>query len=99
MPRLKYAGGFDLSQLPIVKDDVRKREDVRNYLGTSQPKAIAIHPIGQMFVVSGTATDRQAIDAALTRCDLASGRKKSDGPCYLYAMNNDVVIAKRQTYR
>ena len=99
MSRLKYSGGFDLNQLPIVKDEVRKRQDVRNYLATPQPKAIAIHPIGQMFVVSGLPTDKEAVDAALTRCDLASGRKKSDGPCYLYAINNDVVIAKRQTYR
>lgn len=98
MPRLKYSGGFDLGQLPIVKDDVRKREDVKNYLTTARPKAIAINPIGQLFVVSGFPSDKEAIDAALTRCDLAPGRKKSDGPCYLYAVNNDVMIARRQTY-
>lgn len=98
MPRLKYSGGFDLDQLPIVKDDVRKREDVRHYLTAARPKAIAINPAGQMFVVSGFSNDKETIDAALTRCDLASGRKKADGPCYLYAVNNDVVITKRQTY-
>jgi hypothetical protein len=98
MPRLKYSGGFDLEKLPIVKDDVRKREDVRNYLTAARPKAIAINPAGQMFVVSGFSNDKETIDAALTRCDLASGRKKADGPCYLYAVNNDVVIARRQTY-
>jgi hypothetical protein len=98
MPRLKYSGGFDLNQLPIVKDDVRRREDVRNYLAAPRPKAIAINPIGQLFVVSGFSNEKDATDAALTRCDLAMDRKKSDGPCYLYAVNNDVVIAKRQTY-
>jgi hypothetical protein len=98
MPRLKYAGGFDLNQLPIVKDDVRKRPDIQGYLSAQRPKAIAIHPIGQMFVVSGSSTDRDAADAALARCDFASGRRKSDGPCYLYSLNNDVVIDKRQTF-
>ena len=99
MPRLKYSGGFNLNQLPIVKDDVRKRTDFLNYLAAPQPKAMAIHPIGQVFVVSESKTDKEAAEAALARCDLAPGRNKSDGPCYLYALNNDVVIAKRQTYR
>jgi hypothetical protein len=97
MPRLKYSGGFDLNKLPIVKDEVRKRPDVQNYLSTAQPKAMAIHPIGQIFVVTEAATAKEAATAALARCDLASGRKKSDGPCYLYALDNDVMIAKRQT--
>jgi hypothetical protein len=98
MPRLSYSGGFDPNQLPIVKDDVRKRPDIQTYLSAQRPKAIAIHPIGQMFVVSGSPTDKDAADAALARCDFASGRKKSDGPCYLYSLNNDVVIAKRHTF-
>lgn len=98
MPRLKYVGGFDPNQLPIVKDDVRKRPDIQAYLSASRPKAIAVHPTGQMFVVSESATDKDAADAALARCDFASGRKKSDGPCYLYSLNNDVVIAKRYTF-
>ena len=98
MPRLSYSGGFDPNQLPIVKDDVRKRPDIENYLSAQRPKAIAIHPLGQMFVVSGSSTDRDAADAALARCDLWSGRQKSDGPCYLYSVNNDVVIAQRQTF-
>jgi hypothetical protein len=98
MPRLSYSGGFDLNQLPIVKDDVRKRSDVQNYLSAQRPKAIAISPIGQMFVVSGSPTDKEAADMALARCDLVPGRKKSDGRCYLYSINNDVVISKRQTF-
>jgi len=98
MPRLKYSGGFDINQLPIVKDDVRKRADIQNYLSTQRPKAIAIHPLGQMLVVSGFSTDRDAADAALARCDFSSGRKKSDGPCYLYSVNNDVVITQRLTF-
>jgi hypothetical protein len=97
MPRLKYSGGFDIDKLPIVKDEIRKRADVQNYLSAQRPKAVAMHPLGQMFVVSGFSTDRDAADAALARCDLFSGRQKSDGPCYLYAINNDVVIAQRHT--
>jgi hypothetical protein len=97
MPRLQYSGGFEIDRLPIVKDEVRKRVDVQTYLSTPQPKAVAIHPIGQVFVVSGRSTAQEAAETALARCDLALGRQKSDGPCFLYAINNDVVIAKRQT--
>ncbi len=98
MPRLRYSGGFDLNQLPIVKDEIRKRLDVQSYLSAPRSKAIAINPIGQMFVVSGLSTDKDAADMALARCDLAPGRTKSDGPCYLYSLNNDVVIGNRQTF-
>ena len=99
LPRLKYAGGFDVDQLPVVKDEIRKRPDVQSYLATPEPKAIALHPSGRLIVVSGLPTDKETADAALSRCDLAPARSKSDGPCYLYALNNSVVIAKRQTYR
>lgn len=98
MPRLKYSGGFDLNQLPIVKDAVRTRPDVQSYLSGQRSKAIAINPLGEMFVVSQSPTDKEAADMALARCDTAPGRKKSDGPCYLYSLNNDVVIANRKTF-
>lgn len=75
MPRLSYSGGFDPNRLPIVKDDVRKRPDVQNYLSAQRPKAMAIHPLGQIFVVSGFATDRDAADAALARCDSSPGER------------------------
>jgi hypothetical protein len=81
-----------------VKDEVRKRPDIQNYLSAQRSKAIAINPIWQMFVVSGLPTDKDAADMALARCDVAPRRKKSDGPCYLYSLNNDVMIAKRQTF-
>jgi hypothetical protein len=98
MPRLKYSGGFDVNQLPIVKDEIRKRADVQGYLAAGRSKAIALNPIGQMFVVTGLANDKEAADMALARCDTASGRKKSDGICYLYSLNNDVIIGKRKTF-
>lgn len=98
MPRLNYSGGFDPAQFPIVKDEVRKRPDIQSYLSAPRSKATAINSIGQMFVVSGFSTDRDAANGALARCDVSPGRKKSDGPCYLYSLNNDVVIAKRQTF-
>jgi hypothetical protein len=98
MPRLKYSGGFDLNQFPIVKDEVRNRADVQSYLSALRSKAIAINPTGQMFVVSGLSNDKEAADMALARCDAALGRKKADGPCYLYSLNNDVVVAQRKTF-
>lgn len=96
MPRLNYSGQFDIDKIPIVTDEVKKRTDIQRYWSTAEPKAIAIHPTGQLFVFSGRSTVNEAAETALSRCNLRPSRNIVDGPCYLYAINNDIVISKRQ---
>jgi len=91
MPRLRYAGEFDLSQIPIIRQDTRNRADLQRYFGASEPKAIAIHPWGELFIASGSADAQQTV---LNRCN-SFGRDKPDGPCLLYAINTKVVLPER----
>jgi hypothetical protein len=53
MPRLHYAGKYDLSQIPIIRRITRQRPDVQNYDKAMEPKAIAIHPWGKLFISAG----------------------------------------------
>ena len=92
-------GGFDINQLPIVKDDVRKRSDIQAYLSARRPKAIAIHPNGQMFVNRDPQTGQGRRGRRIGKMRFCVGQKEVRiGPCYLYALNNDIVIAKRHTF-
>jgi hypothetical protein len=52
MPRLLYSGKFDLSLIPIITLATRNRADVQSYWGASEPKAIAIHPWGNLFIAT-----------------------------------------------
>ena len=91
MPRLRYAGEFDLSQIPIIREDTRNRADLQRYFGASEPKAIAIHPWGELFIASG---NKDAQEIVLKNCN-NFGRGKPDGPCLLYAVNTKVVLPER----
>ena len=95
MPRLQYAGEFDLSQIPIIRQVSRNKPFVQNYFGAPGPKAMAIHPWGKLFPSTGKNNLRDAEDDALARCNDDPARKGRDGNCFLYAVNNDVVLAKR----
>jgi hypothetical protein len=97
MPRLAYSGQFDLSQIPIVTLATRSRADVQSYWGASEPKAIAIHPWGRLFISTGSGSSNEAQDIVLTKCNNDFIRDKKDGPCFLYAINNDVVLPERRT--
>jgi hypothetical protein len=96
MPRLRYAGDFNLDQLPGVAH-LRQRPDVAGYAAAAEPKAVAIHPSSQIFVVTGTASQRAAEGRALDICNRDQGRQNNLGPCYLYAVRNQVVLAQRLT--
>lgn len=97
MPRLSYAGKFDLDQIPVLRLITRQRGDLQRYAQAEAPKAIAIHPWGKLFVSFGQQTLKQAEEAAIVDCNKDEGRNGRDGPCYLYATNNDVVLPMRLT--
>jgi hypothetical protein len=95
MPRLHYSGEFDLTQIPTIRLVTKLRPAVQNYFGNAAPKAMAIHPWGKLFISQGKKTLRDTEDAALADCNDDPERKGKDGNCFLYAINNDVVISKR----
>ena len=53
MPRLNYVGPYDTSQIPVIRLATRQRPDVQNYDKAMQPKAMAIHPWGKVFISGG----------------------------------------------
>jgi hypothetical protein len=97
MPRLRYSGKFDLSKIPVITQATRYRADVQGYFAASGPKAIAIHPWGKLFVSSGNASLNEAQETVLTKCNNDFIRDRKDGPCFLYAINDDVVLPERRT--
>jgi uncharacterized caspase-like protein len=97
MSRVNYDGLFDPIQIPALRPEWRWREDVTNYLAKGAPKAAAIHPWGRIFTSSGTADQKTAEADALKKCNDDPDRAGKDGPCFLYAIGNRVVLGLRIT--
>jgi hypothetical protein len=98
MPRVHYSGDFDPAQIPGIEPEVRARSDIIAYRSAVGPKAAALHPTGgRFFTVNGAASERAAEEAALRNCNNDPERKGKDGPCFLYAAGNDVMLERRLT--
>jgi hypothetical protein len=97
MPRMHYSGEYDVSKIPIIRGATRSRPDVQLYEKAMEPKAMAIHPWGRLFISTGDPTPRDAQASALSKCNDDPTRNGRDGGCFVYAVNNDVVIEERRT--
>jgi class 3 adenylate cyclase len=98
MPRVHYSGDFDPSQIPGIEPNTRGRADIAGYRSASGPKAAAFHPTGgRFFTVSEAASERAAEEAALRNCNNDPERNGKDGPCFLYATGNEIVLSRRLT--
>ncbi|WGR92886.1 hypothetical protein MTX26_23480 [Bradyrhizobium sp. ISRA443] len=95
MPRLHYSGEFAPAQIPAITLATRLKPEVQSYFGAAEPKAMAIHPWGRLFVSKDRKNLRDNADVALANCNNDPVRKGRDGNCFLYALNNDVVISRR----
>jgi hypothetical protein len=97
MPRLHYAGKYDVSQIPIIRLITRRRPEVQNYDHAMEPKAMAIHPWGKIFMSFGNGNAKEAQETALAKCNNDQERNGKDGRCFVYAVNNAVVLPERRT--
>jgi class 3 adenylate cyclase len=95
MPRARYAGSFDPEQIPGMRASVAKRPEVTGYAAVSGPKAAALHVRGVFTVVTSAQTQRGAEFQALKACNEDPAARRADGPCYLYAAGNAVVLPQR----
>jgi hypothetical protein len=98
MQRTRYAGLFDLDQIPRARPELLRRTDVMNYRSAAGPKAAAFHNVGALFVVIGGSGQFEAEELALSQCNddpSRPGRKGAGGPCFLYAVGNQVVLPQR----
>jgi class 3 adenylate cyclase len=94
MPRVTYRGKFDPDQIPGMRSAVAKRPDVVGYGKVTGPKAAALYIRGVKIITSAM-TQRGAEVQALKACNDDPARRKTDGPCFLYAAGNDVVLPQR----
>jgi class 3 adenylate cyclase len=98
MPRVRYSGDFDPGQIPGSWLVLRQRDDIANYRAATAPKAVAYHPNHvRVFVVTNAANQRAAGEQALKTCNDDTARNKLRGPCFLYAVDNRVVLPLRLT--
>jgi hypothetical protein len=95
MPRVHYAGAFEVDQIPAISLPVRGRSDIQGYAGAPAAKAMAFHPWGQIYTIIGAVNENEAETRALATCNSEPTRNGGGGPCYLYASANRVVLAQR----
>ncbi len=96
MPRARYAGSFDLTQIPGSLPALRERAEILNYRSAPVPKAAAFTPVGgRVFTVHGAASQRAAEEEALKACVADLARTGENGPCFLYAVGERVVLPLR----
>src|SRR5262249_30102538 len=94
MPRPRYDGLFEPQQIPGANNALKRRTDVVSYRSAVVPKAAAYHPWGRLFIVSGIG-QFEAEELALKQCNDDPDRRGRDGPCFLYAVGDQVVLPRR----
>jgi hypothetical protein len=97
MPRATYDGPFDPERIPAIEDTVRRRPDVAGYRNAKSPKAAAFHPSGRLFVATDGTSQREVEDRVLGDCMADPQRNVQAGPCFLYAVGDQVVLTRRAT--
>lgn len=95
LEEVRYAGVFDPLKLPVT-DARRAQADVMGYRVQSGAKAAALHPWRRLFIATAP-TQAEAEASALATCNADPVRQGKDGPCFLYASGNDVVLPQRKT--
>ena len=98
-PRARYAGIFNPERIPTLREKDLRRSDIAAYATLTGPKAAAFHALG-ILVLKTDATDQRSAEArALAECNANPARspKTLGGPCYLYAVGNQVVLPLRST--
>jgi hypothetical protein len=91
MPRIRYAGPFRLDMIPF-QSDASKNRLLTDYAKNRKPKAIAIG-LGPTRLRVGTGkTAAEAERNALAACNDADPYY----PCYLYAVNDLVILPERR---
>jgi hypothetical protein len=75
---------------------MRERSDIANYRAAAAPKAVAFQPVRLgVFVVIQAANQHAAEEQALKACNDDPVRNGAGGPCFLYAVDNRVVLPLR----
>jgi hypothetical protein len=95
-PRMHYNGPFNAEEIPIITRATRARADVLTYGSAASPKASAIHANGTFIIVANAASQKVAEESALELCN-KERRARAIFPCYLYSVDDRVVLWLRST--
>ncbi len=96
-PRVRYAGAFNPDRIPALRPLELQRANAASYAASPGPKAAAMHVNGAFHLITGAASQRVAEERALRGCNSDPVRQETGGPCYLYAVDNRVVLPLRST--
>jgi hypothetical protein len=96
MPRVRYAGTYDPAQIPAISETTRARSDIAGYGAAPGPKAMALSNGGSVFIATGASDQHLAEEKVLNDCDDDPTRAGADGPCFLYAVGNKIVLPDRR---
>lgn len=97
MERLRHEGPYRPDKVPAITAERRKEADIAGYGRAREPKAMAIHPLGRIFVRTGAASAFAAETEALKVCNDDPARDGATGSCLLYAAGNTVVLPGHHT--
>lgn len=97
MERLRHEGPYRPEKVPAITAERRKEADIAGYARAREPKAMAIHPLGRIFVKTGAASAFAAETEALRVCNEDPARDGATGSCFLYAAGNTVVLPGHHT--
>ena len=91
-----YVGPFNVERIPAMRAADLQRPEVANYSAAPARKAMALNASGVITAASGATSQRGAEEQALSACKSETLRQKLDGVCYLYAIENRVVLPLRR---
>jgi hypothetical protein len=92
MPRLRYEGAFRVDMVPF-QIDPDKNKVLTEYATLREAKAMAIAPSPPRIRVGTGASTAEAEAKALAACNEGDQAH----PCFIYAVNNRVVLPQRRT--
>jgi hypothetical protein len=90
MPRLHYEGTYRPESVPLFSG---KEKDLQSYASLPAPKAMVIRADEKRVRVATGATPQEAQSKALAACN----DDASPLPCFVYAVNDRVVLGQRRT--
>lgn len=97
MERLRHEGPYRPDKVPAITAERRRETDIAGYGRAREPKAMAIHPLGRIFVKTGATSAFAAETEALKICNDDPARDGATGSCLLYAAGNTVVLPGHHT--
>jgi len=90
MPRVRYDGAYNPERVPLFSGS---HNELKSYSSLPAPKAMVIRPNSARLKVATGATPEQAQASALAACNDPDPVL----PCFVYAVDDRVVIGQRRT--